>query len=151
MVSGSYRRFPMRSNNETKADNFLYRKNSSRKRRIPRCNGRNPSRSGGNYPEAEENTGKSCSVAGENHPAAGENGSVALQRHFLRLHLLIFRGILPSTRFRRTPYHSFTGQGELSSDCFSSFSKICNNKKIVTPTQIPESATLKAGQWYFPT
>lgn len=123
------------------------RRNSFCNRTIPRCNGKNPSRSGRTHP----GTGKSRSVAGKNDPAAGKNGSVALQRHFLRLHLLIFQGILSSTRFRRTPYHSFTGQGELSSDCFSSFSKICNSKKIVTPTQIPESATLKAGQWYFPT
>ncbi|XCN74563.1 MAG: hypothetical protein Q3M24_07415 [Candidatus Electrothrix aestuarii] len=66
--------------------------------RIPSARGKtltaNPSRSGGNHPEA----GKSRSVAGENHSAAGkshsvvgENDSVALQRHFLPLHPLIFR------------------------------------------------------------
>ncbi|XCN73788.1 MAG: hypothetical protein Q3M24_03250 [Candidatus Electrothrix aestuarii] len=46
---------------------------------------------------------RNYSRSGRNHPAGGENASVALQRHFFRLHLLIFRGILPSTQLRMTP------------------------------------------------
>ncbi|WP_446011960.1 hypothetical protein [Candidatus Electrothrix sp.] len=53
--------------------------------------------------------GKNGSVAGESHPEAGErgseagkNGSVALQHHFLPLHPLIFRELLPSIQCRKT-------------------------------------------------
>ncbi|MDU9048071.1 MAG: DUF262 domain-containing protein [Candidatus Electrothrix sp. Rat3] len=84
----------------------LHKKKSSCKRRIPRCNGRNSSRSGGNHPEAGERgsgAGRTHPGAGKNHSVAGENGSVALQRRFFRLHRLIFPGNRPSTQSRRTP------------------------------------------------